>query len=182
VIRNQHQEVIKMQPDITRYRIDKKTGRQFVIVCLLLLPFILFTLSVFTFVPNTAHTPRTAIGTTLTRSTQMNEMLARNARDVGCSDVIIPEGVSWSGIRMYFNTCALQHLTAFVASIAAGGAFIGLICPECDPLVAWIATIMAGATSGIDFLQYASQGCGGAFLDISWSGGIKLEPACAIQA
>lgn len=171
-----------MQPDITRYGMDKKTGRQFMFVCLLLLPFVLFSLSAFTFVPNMAQTPRTTFETTLMRSTQMSEILARSATDVSCSDVITPEGVSWSGIRIYFNTCALQHLTAFVASIAAGGAFIGLICPECDPLVAWIATIMAGATGGIDFLQYASQGCGGAFLDISWNGGIKLEPACAIQA
>src|SRR5438094_774045 len=111
-----------MAPFTTLHRVDKKTGRQFVIVCLLLLPFILFTLSAFTFVPSTAHTPRTAIGTTLMRTTHMREMLAHSARDVSCSDVVIPEGFSLSGIRIYFNVCALQQLTAILASLGAGGA------------------------------------------------------------
>jgi hypothetical protein len=160
-------------------RVDKKTGRQLVIVSLLLLPFIMFSLSAFTFTPNT--TPSIAMGTTLPQAIQMSGTQLLSATDVSCSDVVTLEGFSLSGIRIYFNVCALQHLTAFVASFGAGGAFIGLICPECDPLVAWIATIMAGATGGIDFLQHAAQGCGGAFLDISWSGGIKFVPACDIQ-
>src|SRR5205823_1513192 len=137
------------------------------------LPIILFTLSAFTFIPNTVQTPNVATGITIPRAAQ-REMLTHSATDGNCSDVVIPEGFSLSGIKIYFNVCALQHLTALVASFGAGGAFIALVCPECETLVALITALTAGATGGIDFLQYKAQGCGGVFLDISWSGGIKI--------
>ena len=129
-----------------------------------------------------AQTPRHATETTLPITLQMNEMLVFSTTDVSCSDVIILDKFSWSGIRVYFNVCALEHLNALMASAGAGAAFIGfvsLLCPDCAPIATVITTIAAGFTANIDFLQYASQGCGGAFLDISWNGGIKFESACS---
>jgi hypothetical protein len=170
-----------MQASATRSAIDKKAGRQRVFVSLILLPIVLFTLSGFTFISNTVHTPRIATGTTIPRAIQMSEMLTFSATDVSCSDVIAIDQISLSGIRIYFNECVLEHLTALVASAGAGAAFIGLVCPGCAPIATWIATILAGVTGSIDFLQYASQGCDGAFLDISWSG-VQFESACPSQA
>jgi len=171
-----------MQARTTRSATDKKTGKQRVFVCLLLLPLVLFTLSAFTFIPNTTQIPNVTIGTTLPRTVQMSEMLTLSATDVSCSDVITLEKFSWSGIRIYFNACALEHFTAFVASVGAGVSAFGLVtlvCQECAPLATWIATKVSGAVAGIDFLQYAAQGCGGALLDISWDGGIQFESACS---
>ncbi len=166
-----------MQESTTRYTIDKQAGRHRLFVCLLLLPLVLFTLSGFTFSPNTAHTPN--------RVTEPPLPLALHpgyAADDGCSDAISLVEFSWSEIKLYINECALQHLNALVAIAGAGGdAFIALLCPDCAALAAWIATIAAGATGGIDFLQYASDGCGGVFLDISWFGGIRFESACSPQ-
>jgi hypothetical protein len=162
-----------MEPNTTRYAMDKKTGRQLMIVSLFLLPLVLFSLSAFTFTPNTSQS--IAMGTTLPHS----------VTDVSCSDVITLEQFDESGIRIYFNACALEHLTAIVSSASAVGAGVGamglvsLLCPECDPLIPWISAIALGATAGINFLQYASQGCGGAILDISWEGGIQFESACS---
>ncbi len=173
-----------MQASTTRYAIDKKTGRQQVFVCLLLLPFVLFALSGFTSIPNTAQAPNQATGTTLPLALQMSALHPGYAADDGCSDVITLVQFSWSEIKIYLNVCALEHLSAFVTSAGAGAAFVGFLslwCEGCAPIAAVLTFIAAGFMSNIDFLQYASQGCGGAFLDISWFGGIQFESACSPQ-
>jgi len=166
----------------TTYKsIDKHRRRQQVFVCLFLLPFVLFTLSGFTFMPNTAQTPNRATATPLPLALQMSALHPGYAADDGCSDVINIVQFSWTEIKIYFNECALEHLTAIVASVGAGGiGLVSLLCPDCDPIIAWIVSL-SGAAAGIDFLQSASQGCGGAFLDISWFGGIRFESACSAQ-
>lgn len=166
---------------------NKQVRRQWAYAYIFLLPFVLFALSGFTF-PNTSQTPDMAAGTTLPLTLQMSALHPGYAVDDGCSDIITLEQFSWSEIRIYFNACALEHFTAIVAGASAAGAgagafgLVSLLCQECAPLVPWITAIVSGATAGIDFLQYASQGCGGAFLIISWDGGIRFEPACGIQA
>ncbi len=168
-----------MQESTTRYTIDKQAGRHRLFVCLLLLPLVLFTLSGFTFSPNTAHTPN--------RVTEPPLPLALHpgyAADDGCSDAISLVEFSWSEIKLYINDCALQHLSAWITSVGAGAAFVGFVslwCEGCAPIAAVLTFIAGGFMSNIDFLQYASQGCGGAFLDISWFGGIQFEPACSPQ-
>jgi hypothetical protein len=182
-MKHQHQEVTMMQVSATCSATDKKAGRQQIFVCLILLPIVLFTLSGFTVIPNTAQTSSIATEMAIPRAMQMSEMLTFSATDISCSDSIILDQISWSGIRIYFNECALEHLTALVASVGTGGTAIALIsslCPDCAPIAAGIAALVAGVTSGIDFLQWASQGCGGAFLDISWSG-VQFESACPTQ-
>ncbi|SRR6266480_1085584 len=179
-----------MQARTTRSAIDKKTGRQQVFVCLLLFPFVLFTLSGFTFIPKPAQTPKQATETTLLsspqqRDFQMSILLSSASTDESCSDIVYPDRISGQEIRIYFNNCALQHLSALISSAGASGAvlsFISLWCEECAPIAAGITAIAAIITANIDYWQYASQGCGGAFLDISWGEGIKFEPACGIQA
>jgi hypothetical protein len=170
-----------MEPNNTRYEMDKKTGRQFLIVCLLLLPSIVFSLSAFTFIPNTAPAPNRATETTLPLALQMSALGPGYAVDDGCSDVVNIVQSSWTEIKIYLNECAIEHLAALVASVGAVGAgLVSFLCPECDPIIAWIASL-TGVSAVIDFLQSAAQGCGGAFLDFSLSDGIKTEPACDIQ-
>jgi len=173
-----------MHANTTRSAIDKKTGRQQVFVCLLLLPFVLFTLSGFTFIPNKVQTANQATEASLPLTLPMSTLHTAHAADDSCLDVIIVEQFSLSGVKIYFNNCALEHLNALLASADAGAAFIGvasLLCEECVPIAAVITTTVAGLTATNDFLQYASQQCGGAFLDISWDGGIQFESACSPQ-
>lgn len=176
-----------MQAGTTRSAIDKKTGRQQVFVCLLLFPFVLFTLSGFTFIPNTAQRPKQATETTLPLTLQMSTKLTLSAADESCTDTIYIVQSSSSEIKIYFNVCALQHLSAIVAGVDAATAAVNLItlvCSACAPLDAWISTVAAGIAAGITanlaFLQYASHLCGGdgAYLDISWTGGWQFEPSC----
>jgi hypothetical protein len=167
----------------TRSTIDKQAGRQRLYVCLLLLPLVLFTLSAFTFTPNTVQTTNQATTTTRLLALQMSALHPGSPADDGCSDMIILEQLSWSEIKLYFNVCALEHMTALFASVGAGAGVLGLIssvCSVCAPIAAWIAAIAAGAAAGTDFLQ-AADGCGGAILDISWTGGVRLESACSTQ-
>jgi len=103
--------------------------------------------------------------------------------DDGCSVMISLVQFNWSGIKLYINDCGLQYLSALVQSASAGAAFVGFVslwCEGCAPIAAVIAFIAAGFTANIDFLQSAS-GCGGAILDISWTGGIRWESACSTQ-
>src|SRR6266446_6268407 len=133
-----------MRIDTTHFAIDKQAGRQRLFVCLLLLPLVLFTLSGFTF-PDTAQTPNQVTATTLPPALHPG-----STADDGCSDIIILEQLSWSEIKLYFNVCALEHMTALFASVGAGAGVLGLIssvCPECAPIAAWIATIAAGAAA-----------------------------------
>lgn len=174
-----------MQASTTRSAIDKKTGRQQVFVCLLLFPFVLFTLSGFTFFPNTAQTPKQATETTLPLTLQMSTKLTLSAADESCTDTIHVIQSTLSEIRIYFNVCSLEHLSALVQGADAGAAFLTFIsiwCEECAPVAVGATAIAAMVTASIDYLQYASQGCGGVFLDIRLDGGIKFEPACDIQA
>ena len=170
-----------MHANTTRSAIGKKTGRQQVFVCLLLLPFVLFTLSGFTFIANKVQMPNQAPETSLPLTFQMSVLHTAKAADDGCSDVVYIDQVSWQGIKIYFNLCALEHLNAWAADGDAGAAFITFICPECTPVAAGITAVVAGVEANLANLQYASQGCGGAFLDISWDGGIQIEPACSTQ-
>src|SRR5438874_12663124 len=88
---------------------------------LLLLPIVLFTLSGFTFLPNTAHTASTATSTPSPLAIQMSALHPGLQADDGCSDVITLDQISWSGIQLFINDCALQHLSAIVAAFGAFG-------------------------------------------------------------
>lgn len=154
-------------------------------VYLLLLPIVLFTLSSFTFLPRMVHAQSIATSTPLPLTIQMSALHPRVQVDDGCSDVITLDQISWSGIRLFINDCALQHLSALVATFGAFGtsaALLGVVsswCFVCAPIAAWIAALAGGATAGLDYLEYDSHGCGGVFVDISWTGGIQVEPACS---
>jgi hypothetical protein len=173
----------------THDAINKQTRKQRVYVCLFLFAFVLFTLNSCATFPDTTQTPGQKTATTQSLKVQhtnsKKNVVQHNTTSAhGCSDIVFSELVNGK-LLIYFNDCALQHLSAIVASVDAGAAFLGFVslrCEECVPIAAVIATIAAVVTAGKDFLQYASQGCGGAYLEISWDGGIQFEPACGIQA
>jgi hypothetical protein len=144
---------------------------------------LLFTLSGCTFLPNTTHTSNVATGIAIPRAVQMSEMLPHSTTDGSCSDVVIPEGFSLSGFRLYVNGCALQHLNAWVTTAGPGAIVLIMLlgCQECAPLITWIGAITSGISGGIDFLQIDTQGCSGAYVDISLNDGIKVTPVCDSQ-
>ncbi len=173
-----------MHANTTRSAIDKKRGRQQVFVCLLVLPFVLFTLSGFTFIPNVSQTANQATRTPLLLTFQMSVLHTANAADDGCSDVVYIDQVSWQKIRIYFNLCALEHLSALTADGAAAAAlidFVSLWCPDCVPVAAVTTAVVAVVGANVANLQYAAQQCGGAYLDINFDGGWQFEPACGTQ-
>ncbi len=161
----------------------KKSGvGQRVWAYLVVLPLVLFTLSGYTVIPNTIQPLNLTMETTIPLTFQKGATLTQSAGNVSCSDIITLEQFSGSEMKIYFNDCALQHLTALAATASAAAASIGFVslwCSDCAPVAAGIATIAAWVTANIATLQYASQQCGGAFLDISWDGGVQFEPACS---
>src|SRR5216683_5537258 len=147
MIYHQHQEKTKMDSNTIHYTMDKHMRRQRVFVCLLLLPFVLFTLSGFTFLPNTAQTPNQATETTLPLALQVSALHPGTIADDGCSDVISLVEFSWSEIKLYINDCALQLLSAWITSAGAGAAFFGVVslwCEGCAPIAAVLTFIAAG--------------------------------------
>jgi hypothetical protein len=133
-----------------------------------------------------AHRPSLAVDARLDITASVPYAVAQQTLqtlDDGCSDMVYPELVSWQEVRIYFNDCALQHLSAIVASADAVTLFINLVCPECGPVADWLIAAAAVVTANIVSLQYASQQCGGAgaYLDISWLGGWQIEPVCSTQ-
>src|SRR5450759_3240562 len=115
-----------MNTNTTLYTKDKQARKQRVFVCLLLLPFVLFTLSGFTFIPKTVQTPNQAIRPPIPLTLQMSTTLTLSAAEESCIESIYVVQFSLSGIKINFNVCALEHLSALVQSAGAGGAFIGL--------------------------------------------------------
>lgn len=170
-----------MHANASVYTIDKKSGRQQVLVCLFLLPLVLFALSGFTFIPNTAQTSRVASGTPLPLTFQMSVLHTASTADDGCSDVAYIDQLNWQEIKIFFNLCALEHLSALTADGSALAGLIAFICPDCTPLAAGITALVAGVEASLANLKAASQQCSGAYLDISWSGGWQFEPACSTQ-
>ena len=111
-----------MQSNTTRYAIDNQARKQHVFVCLFLLPLVLFALSGFTVIPNTAQTPKQAAETPLRLTLQMSRTLPLRVADDSCIEIIYVVQLSSSEIKLYFNVCALQHLSALTSSVGAGGA------------------------------------------------------------
>ena len=140
--------------------------------------------------PTSSQTAGLLVRTNLSTNSQyrdlpMSIMVTAGTADDGCSDIIYIDQLSLQGIRIYFNDCALQHLSVLATDANAVAGFMGIVslwCEEWDPVTAGITAGAAAVTATITNLQDASQQCDGAYLDISWAGGWQFEPSCTTQS